>query len=223
PSRASRDHDVGVTRPRSWTASRTLRPLAHDARLRSGPALAGLHEEERQLAMEAEAPSVPGAHVLVLVVAGRDERDAAHVADGLAAPPAARAGGAVEGDRQVVDEVHARLEARPEPAQVRRHGGMAAMGARSVRAVVPDDVGMAEREKRLHVGLGMARVTAVMDEAVLCVQVTDGLAVLEAAEEDSEVVGGRHGPTLEPPSRARQFGPMRTPARGHSAPMCAPL
>src|SRR4029077_11281924 len=114
---------------------------------------------------------IRGPRVLVLVVAGGAEGDATQIAHGVEARPAATAIGPVERDGEVVDEVHARLEARPELPEIRRDGGMAAMGTRSVGAVVPDDVRMAECEEGLHIRLGVAGVPAIVDEAVLRVQV----------------------------------------------------
>src|SRR6516165_10589407 len=160
--------------------------------------------------MEQEAPPIRGPRVLVLVVAGGDEGDTAQIAHGIEARAAASAIGPVERDGEVVDEVHARFEAGPELPEVRRDRGVAAMGTRSVGTVVPDDVRMAEREEGLHVRLGVAGVPAIVDEAVLRVQVSDRLAVLEAAERGTEIVVGRHPATLERRSPPRQF-PRATP------------
>src|SRR5262249_26694807 len=79
--------------------SRTSRPLAHDAWLGTGPALVRPHEEERHLAMDEETPPLRGPRVLVLVVAGGAEGDAAEIAHGVEARAAARAIGSVERDR----------------------------------------------------------------------------------------------------------------------------
>src|SRR5262245_53141463 len=160
--------------------------------------------------MEEEAPPVRGPRVLVLVVPGGAEGDAAEIANGVEARAAARAIGPVERDGEVVDEVHARFEARPQLPEIRRDGSVAAMGTRSVGAVVPNDVGMAERQKGLHVRFGVAGVPAIVDEAVLRVQVADRLAVLEAAERGAEMLVGRHPTTLERRSPPRQF-PRATP------------
>src|SRR5437764_9329240 len=77
------------------------------------------------------------------------------------------------------------------------------MRARSVGAVVPNDIGMAEREKRLDVRLGVAPVSAILNEAVMIVQVLDRFAILEPAEPLGEL-GGISCHAVSRPARGRR-------------------
>src|SRR4029077_3138602 len=52
----------------------------------------------------------------------------------------------------------------------------------------PTQVGGAEREKRLDVGVRMPRVPAILDEAVLVVQVANRLAILQPPQAHQQVV-----------------------------------
>src|SRR5262249_40217811 len=91
----------GAASCRSTRACRRARPLLHDARLGPGPSLLHRDEEERYLAVQGELPSLRRAEILVLVVAGRHERFAADVADGIEARSPAGTVAPLEHDRQV--------------------------------------------------------------------------------------------------------------------------
>src|SRR5262245_60616111 len=160
---------AGQRRVPSAVSSGRPRPALGDARLRPRPAFLQGNEEERDLAVQGELPAPGGANILVFVVAGRNERLAGEVAGGVEARSPARTVVPVEHDRQVVDEVHAALEALPETTQVGGHLLRSPVRARPVRAVVPHDPGVAQLQERLHVRFCVAGVATILDEAVLVV------------------------------------------------------
>src|SRR5262245_29745957 len=180
-----------ASRPPARASGRRRAPPCHDARLRPRPPLLDGDEVERHLAMQEKLPAVVRANVHVLVGPGGDEGIAADVTHRFEARPSARPVVRFEDDRQVVDVVHAALEALPQRAQVRRDRGVAPVRARAVWAVVPDDRGVAEGEERRDVGVGMARVSAILDEAVLVVQLADFLAILQPSQSNQQVLVAR--------------------------------
>src|SRR5262249_11492904 len=154
---------------------------------------ANLQEKERTLAMEQKLPAGIGADVFVFIVSRRDERFAVDIAHRIEARATTCRGIRIKGDQQVVNVVHATVEALPQRAQVLRNLQVTAMCARVIGTVVPDDVRMAQLEKGLDLNLAVRRVATVMNETITRVQITDGFSSLDPSDGDQQFVVASHG------------------------------